>query len=247
MSDNLDNILSGVEAVEPEAPETDQPEQAETAPEPEQAEAQPEQTDEKPDTPAEKEPDNIPYAVFKSTREDLKAQLAEARAEAQRLQQQSQQPKQEPEAAPDVLEDQEGFTRSIVGGVQQQMTQQKLQMSRFFAEREFGGDTVKEAIAFFDQNPQLSHQFLNEPSPFHAAVEFVQKQKAAAEIGPDPAAYRQKLEAEIRQKIEAELAAKQVSEMASKSPPSMANANGSGGQRDPGWQGPSSLDSILGG
>lgn len=234
MSD-LDNILSGVEPdAQPEPVEETKPEETAEAPEPEK----------EPKAEAE-EPKDIPYAVFKSTREDLKAQLEATRRELDQFRQ-SQQPKPEPQKIPDVLEDQEGYTKTVLGAVQRQQVQQKLQMSRFFAEREFGRETVDEAVSFFDQNPQLSHQFINEASPFHAAVEFVKAQKAAAEIGPDPVAYKAKLEQEIRAKIEAEMAAKQAKDMASKRAPSMANVNGSGGQRDPGWQGPTSLDQLLG-
>lgn len=239
MSD-LDNILSGVEAVEAEAPqeaeevtapETDQPE-TEAAPEA--------KVEEK----AEEEPKDIPYAVFKSTREDLKGQLEATRRELDQFRQ-SQQPKAEPPKIPDVFEDQEGYTKTVLGAVQQQAVQQKLEMSRFFAEREFGKETVNEVVEYFNHHPDLSHQFVNAPSPFHAAVEFVNAQKAAQEIGPDPVAYKAKVEQEIRQKIEAEMAAKQVAEMGQKKAPSMANVNGSGGQRDPGWQGPSDLNQLL--
>lgn len=243
MSD-LDNILSGVKAVDPaEAPQEEQPEpeKVEAAPEvPAEPETvEPEKAEEK-----SEDPKDIPYAVFKSTREDLKGQLDEARRELARLQMQNQ-PKQEPPKTPDIYEDPEGYQKYLQGTVRQQMTGQKLQMSRFFAERELGREAVDEAVKFFDQNPQLSYQFLDAPSPYHAAVEYVKAQKTAAEIGPDPVAYRERLEQEIRQKIEAEMAAKQATAMAQRKAPSMANVNGSGGQRDPGWQGPADLDSLL--
>jgi hypothetical protein len=237
MSD-LDNILSGVEA-QAEAPEpVEQPEE-----QPEVAETPEEPPAEKP----EEEPKDIPYAVFKSTREDLKSQLEATRRELEQIRK-SQQPKQEAPKIPDVFEDQEGYTKTVLGSVEQRMMAQTLQTSRFFAEREFGQDEVKEAASLFDdpRHRAAYSEVMQSPSPFHAAVEYLRQQKAAAEIGPDPMAYKQKLEAEIRQKIEAELAAKQAKDMASKRAPSMANVNGSGGQRDPGWQGPVGLDQLIG-
>lgn len=243
MSEDLNNILSGVEAKEPEAvePEKAEPEKAEAEPVEQEKVEEPEKSEES----ADDTPKDIPYAVFKSTREDLRGQLEETRRELERVRA-SQQPKPEPEKAPDILENPEAYNTYVANQVNQAVTRTKLEQSRFFAEREFGKGEVEEAMGFFDQNPHLSHQFLNEPSPFHSAVEFVRKQKVANEIGNDPAAYKEKLKAEILKEIEADMAAKQAKAIAQKAAPSMANVNGSGGQRDPGWSGPTQLDGLIG-
>jgi len=85
----------------------------------------------------------------------------------------------------------------------------RLQQSRFLAERDFGADLVNEAYAFYDKNPQLSHQFMDHPSPFHAAVDFYKKQKLADEIGGDPEAWKTKqlegMKEQLRQELLAEM------------------------------------------
>lgn len=240
MSD-LESVLSGVE---PDPSPMPEPEAPPETPEPEVKAEQPEPPAEQPEPSEPETPKNIPYGVFKSTREDLKGQISDLQRQLEANRPVAQ---PEPVQLPDVIEDQQGYTNHVQGMVQQATIGQKMQMSRFFAEREFGAKAVQEATAFFDDKPQLSQQFVGEPSPFHAAVEYVKAQKAAQEIGSDPEAYKAKLEEEIRAKVQAEMAAQQATEMAGKAPPpSMANVNGSGGQRDPGWQGPTSLNGLIG-
>jgi hypothetical protein len=111
--------------------------------------------------------------------------------------------------------------------LEQQFQQRLMQMSKFQAEREFGQETVKEAVAYFDQHPQQSQQFMSHPSPFHAAVEFYQRQKVASEIGSDPEAYKQKLREELRAELEAELTQSPKSKPKAP-PPSMASAPAAG-------------------
>lgn len=239
MSD-LDDMLSGQS---PEAEETVQPEQAppeqETADTTGQSEAK-EPEAEQPEPEGTKEP-TVPLAVFKSMRDDLKHQLDSIRNQMDRREQPREAPK-----VPDVFEDPQGYQKYMEQQVQGATTQMKLQLSRFHAEREFGKEAIDEVVAYFDQHPHLSQQFASEASPFHAAKAYVDAQKTAQEIGSDPAAYRAKLEKEVRAQIEAEMAAKQVQEMAGKKAPSLAGVNGSGGNTDPGWQGPTDLNALIG-
>lgn len=239
MSDEIEEMLSQDSAQESVS---EQPE-AETPPEPE-VEAAPE-VEEAPETPPE-EPEKaepvVPLSAFTAMRDDFRAKFDELRQQVGGQQEQNR----EPPKAPDMFAEPEKYTQFINGQVQQSIVAAKLEMSRFQAEREFGKDAVAEVIQYFDQNPQQSQQFLNAPSPFHAAKEFYDAQRAAQEIGNDPAAYKSKLEAEIRQKIEAEMAAKQASGMARKPAPTLAGVNGTGGTSDPGWQGPTDLSSIIG-
>lgn len=240
MSD-LDDMLSGQS---PEAEETVQPEQAQ--PEQEQADTtgQPEAEEPKAEQPEPeetgKEP-TVPLAVFKSMRDDLKHQLDSIRNQMDRREQPREAPK-----VPDMFEDPQGYQQYMQQQVQGATTQMKLEFSRFHAEREFGKEAIDEVMEYFNQHPQLSHQFMTEASPFHAAKAYVDAQKTAQEIGSDPAAYRAKLEKDIRAQIEAEMAAKQVQEMAGKKAPSLAGVNGSGGKTDPGWQGPTDLNALIG-
>lgn len=234
-NDVLDGNSAEQDPVEtPQAEQQAQPEQPETPEQPEAAE--PEET---PEQPAEPEEPTVPLAVFKSMREDFKSQLDSVRS-------QLNQPKQEPVEVPDVLEDPQQFQEFIAKQITQSEQNTRLNMSRFMAEREFGAEKVEEVVDYFNKNPTLSHQFMSSPSPFHAAKDYVDAQKLAAEIGDDPASFRAKVEAETRKKIEAEMAAKQAQEMAAKVAPSLANTNGSGGKTDPGWSGPVDLNALIG-
>lgn len=129
---------------------------------------------------------------------------------------------------------------------QQQLYNTRLTTSRFMAEKDFGADTVKEAFEFFDRNPALSHQFVDHPSPFHAAVEFYKRQRVAEEVGADPAAYRAKLEAEIRAQVLAEMQTTQPVQPKPRLPGSLAAAPAAGTQGEPRPKG-SSFDAAFGG
>lgn len=107
---------------------------------------------------------------------------------------------------PDLYVDPEARLQFENQRFQQEMVNMKLGQSRFLAEREYGKEVVDAAFAYFDQHPQLSHQFLSEPSPFHAAVEFYKRQKVADEVGPDPEAYKKRLRDELEAQIRAEMA-----------------------------------------
>lgn len=232
MSD-LEEMLSGDtpeanEAVQPVEAEQPQEAQAEEPP------AEAEQPQEQPE-PQEAEP-TVPLAVFKSMRDDLKAQLDQIKT-------QIQQPPAQREPAPEFL-DPEGAQY-----MQQQMAAVTSNMmatvSERFARMQHGDDAVNAALEAA-QSTGVVDQFRGQDDPWGKLVGWHKAQQVAQEIGPDPAAYRQKLEAEIRQKIQAEMAAKQAQEMAAKSAPSLAGVNGTGGNSSPGWQGPTDLNALIG-
>lgn len=147
--------------------------------------------------------------------------------------------------APDPRQDPNGALDYQRAVFQAQLTNTRLQTSRFLAEREFGADVVAEAFAYFDKNPALSHQFVDQPSPFHAAVEFYKRQKVAEEVGADPAAYRARLEAEIRAQVMAELQV-QPAQPKPRLPGSLAAAPAAGSAGEPTAKG-SAFDAAFGG
>lgn len=235
--DKLDFLDETSEAVtEPEAPEVEEVEEP-TAEEPKEAEAP--EVEEAADTgedeaappvaEVEEKPQAIPVTALLDERE--KRQLAERKAEeaAKRyaeLQRQIQQ-QQAQQKAPDWDMDPAAAAQYQAQTIEQKFQAQRLEQSKFFAEREFGAETVNEAIAYFDQNPQLSHQFINQPSPFHAAVEFYQKQKFLSEVGENPDAYKEQLRAQIREELMAEMTTSQPAKPKAP-PPSMAKAPSTG-------------------
>lgn len=230
MSDNQDDDLFPPleieEGTESEAPDVEA-----------KAEAQPEPAPEPAPEPDEAEK-TVPLGALKSLRDEnksLKARLAEVDQIKAQLQQ-MQQPR-EP-MRPDDPE----FVPTLAQMVEARIINEKLATSRFLAEREFGAELVAEAYEYFDQHPQESQQFLAEASPFHAAVNYYRRMKAAQEIGPDPAGYRERLEAEIRQKILAEQAAQNIQPSRG---PSLATQPNLGSRQGLDWNGPTPLEDIL--
>lgn len=208
-------------------------ETAEIPEEPEQVEEPTEPVDpvEEPEPEKADEPQTVPVGVV----QELRRELRELKA--------AQQPAK---PAPDMFEDPDGYRRHMQEAVQIGVTNNKLEMSRFMAEKEFGKDTVDAAFEYFNQHPDQTSEFLKHASPYHAAVEHFNKHRVAQEIGSDPAAYREKLATEIRKEVEAELVAKQARDAAGKYAPSMANVTGTGGGPKTNWTGPTSLEAAIG-
>ncbi len=222
-----------VETPEAEAPEVEaeevKAEEPAEEPKAEEVEATGEEEAAPPVAEVEEKPQAIPVTALLDERE--KRQLAERKAEEsdrQLAEMQAQiQRQQAQKQAPDWDEDPQAAASYQAQTIQQQMHTQRLEQSKFFASREFGAEVVSEAMAYFDANPQLSHQFMSEPSPFHAAVEFYQKQKFLTEVGENPDAYKEQMREQIRQEVMAEMTNTQPSKPKAP-PPSMATAPSTG-------------------
>lgn len=146
-----------------------------------------------------------PIAAMLDEREKRQKAERELELMQQRLSRFEAQQQQQP--PPDWFDDPVKAANHQQNLVMQHLYDQKLNQSRFFAEREFGAEIVAEAHAYFEQNPQQSHQFADHPSPFHSAVEFYKRQKVINEMGSDPDAWmkaqRAEIEAQIRQELQA--------------------------------------------
>ncbi len=134
--------------------------------------------------------------------------------------------------APDLYADPEARLRFENEQFERRLVNTKLEQSRWMANRDFGKDVVDSAFEYFNEHPELSHQFLTSPSPFHDAVEFYKRQKVADEVGTDPEAYKAKLraelEAEIREKVLAEASQNSAPTAKPKFPGSLAAAPAAG-------------------
>ena len=196
------------EAVEPEGPERERDDRGRfAAKEPAEGEGaapeepQPPETGEKKASPPDAESRHVPITALldeREKRQKLEAELAEHRRWREERERQARQPDQK---APDVLEDADGYARWQQQQTRQALLGARLEQSRFFAEREFGADLVKEAHAYFDAHPQESQQLLEHPSPFHAAVEHYKRQKFLAEV-QDPDKWRDSERERLRQEVE---------------------------------------------
>ena len=221
----LDEEHDATEAdqVEEQPEQLEAEEETEASEQPERAESKGEKEAEPPAASEEKQSGQVPLSALLDERE--KRQKYERELEDLRQWRQQQEAKQ---PKPDFFDNPEAALSQVQQATQQQIIASKLQQSKFFAEREYGADLVQEAYAYFDQHPQQSHALLNEPSPFHAAVEYYKRQKAMQEIGADPEAYKAKLRAEL----EAELASKAPQKPAAP-PRSLASAPSAGGETQP--------------
>lgn len=209
--------------VEAEAPEVEVEAKAEAEPEEQTGVEEPGE----PPSPEPEEPKAIPVTALLDERE--KRQEAQRRAEEadRRMRQleaelrRLQQPKQE---QPDWYEDPQKAAQFQSHNLQQEFQAQKMQQSKFFAEREFGAETVNDAVAYFDRHPEQSRQFLSHPSPFHAAVEFYNRQKFVEEVGNDPEAYRAKLREELLAELQQNAPQQPATSKPKSPPPSAAKA-----------------------
>lgn len=180
---------------------------------------------------------HIPISALLDERE--RRQKAEKEAEEGRQFRRQQEARQR-EAAMQDPEQRRAYEHQQFHGM---LMEQRLSQSRFMAEREFGKEEVAAAYAYFDQHPQLSHQLLSHPSPFHAAVEFVRRQKIADEVGSDPEAWR----AREREKLRAELMAETPQpQPQQRLPGSLAAAPAAGRAGEPRPRG-SAFDAAFGG
>lgn len=238
MSDKL-AFLDG-EQPEPEiTAEAEAPEVVTTEPAQGEPEAAP------PAAVEQEKPSAIPISALLDERE--RRQKAEREAEELRQWRAQIEAQQKAKPAPDFFTDPDQRLAYERQQFQAQFTAMKLQQSRFLAERDFGAETVNQAYAYFDQNPHLSHQFLDHPSPFHAAVEFYKRQKAVEEIGADPDAWKAKQMETIKEQLRAEIMAELGGTVQPKPriPGSLASAPAAGKAGEPRPRG-SAFDAAFG-
>lgn len=176
---------------------------------------------------AVEEAKHIPIAALLDERDKRKAKEQEAEELRRKL------AEYEAKAAPkpDFFENPEAALQAAQQQALAAALNTKLETSRFLAEKEFGADLVKDAYAFFDANPHLSHDLVKSPSPFHEAVKVFQRHKALQEIGDDPASFRARIEAEVKERLLAEM--QQAQPKPTAPPPSMAAAPGTAGAQQP--------------
>jgi hypothetical protein len=93
---------------------------------------------------------------------------------------------------------------------------------------------------------------MSSPSPYLALVDWHKRQVAAAEIGDDPAAYREKLKAEILAELQSDVSSRapaQQQPAAARTPAAMpsnfATGRNVGARSGPSWSGPQPLKEIF--
>lgn len=227
MSDEVDHLFDEIGTEQPEQPAV------EAAPEPE-----PEPKGEEvaaPPAAEAKDDGHVPLTALKDERakrqtlerelEEMRRWRADMEARARQAQIQS-------------IEDPEQRIEAERQQWQMAMVAERRESSRARAVRQHGEDFVQQVTDLFNdpRHAPMSHQFLSDPDPFDAAIDYYRRVKALEEIGNDPEAYKAK--------IRAELAAELSSAKPPAPPPSMAAAPAQGRNSDPVVSG---FDALFGG
>lgn len=228
-------------------PETIQPEPTpEPAPEPQntaEQEPAPEEVTEDVQPQPEKAEPTVPLAAMLAERD--KARGLETRLSV--LEQQIRQPAP-PAELPDVLENPDGYAEIVSKRVDSALENQRLNMSQAFAELQFGKEKVATAFEALQSSndPAARAAIANSPMPYVELMQWHQKQAALAEIGDDPAAYRDRLKAEVLKEVQAELVAEEAKKAAATPAPTLSNQPNLGNRSGPEFA-PANLAQLLGG
>jgi hypothetical protein len=173
----------------------------------------------KPDLPS------VPLTVVLEERE--KRQRIEREAEELRRAIAAMQQKQAPQI-PDAIEDQQGFAQYLLQQQQAQLDQMEAAFSERMARKEYGSEFADQALEAA-KSAGIVGMFTRGPDRWERMCEWFKQQKAVQEIGPDPSAYRAKIEAEIRAQIMAEMQASPAAPSRQAPPRSLAAAAGASG------------------
>lgn len=151
-------------------------------------------------------------------------------------------------AIPNPVEDPQGYHAYI----QHDMFNRSLNMSEAMLRQQVGDDADVDAkVAVFkklaDANPALRAELQRHAHPYKFVYDHAKRSMAMDEIGPDPLAYRTKLETEIRAQLAAEYAAGALTAAAPRVtlPQSLGTARSAGARNLPVFNVPESFDDIL--
>jgi hypothetical protein len=157
-----------------------------------------------PATPAVEEPkDRVPVAALtaeRAKRQELERRIAEMQAQMEATKAQPA-----PEQLPNPASDPAGYHAAI----QRTLLNERMNVSETIARTRYAD--LDEKVAAFreeaEKNPALAGQLFAQPDPYGWAYEQGRRILAMKEIGPDPAAFREKVASELRATIRAELLA----------------------------------------
>jgi hypothetical protein len=93
--------------------------------------------------------------------------------------------------------------------------------------------------------PVAYRQIMSSPHPYGALVDWHRKQQVLSEIGSDPAAYKEKLKAEVLAELQGSGGVQQQRATPSAMPSNFATAPNRGARTGPSWSGPTPLADIF--
>lgn len=160
-------------------------------------------------------------------------------------------PKPEQKPAPDFYENPPAAVMHTVAPQFEEFRGIMQANSRIIAETRHGDELVQEAEAAFSRayqsgqvDPADAHRVLTSPNVYDAAVKWQKRVKAQAEIGEDPAAYRERVRAEIKAELEG-AQGQQQNGGSVVMPSNLAAARNVGSRAGPAWAGPKPLNEIF--
>jgi hypothetical protein len=258
--ETLDNILSrrGEAMPQGEQPETQQQEtQAPVeAQQPTQETTEGEQTEQHGDG-------RVPVEVVQAERQKVKRYTEEVAAIRQEIAQrdqaweqrinkllEAQKPQQEP---PNIYENPDAAIAHAMQPHMDRVQQVLLANSQLAARAAYGEDRVTEADAAFSKavearqiDPADYQRVLNSPNVFAAAVQWKARQDALAEIGDDPASYKERIKSELLAELQQNgNGAATSGQPRPVMPSNLAAARNVGSRTGPNWGGPPSIADIF--
>lgn len=189
--------------------------------------------------------------------EQLRRELAEIRGQVSVLTQ--QRPQAQPAEKPkpkNFWENPDEFLAERLAPIQQENTQRHFLNSRMLADEKFGADTVKEAddalgelIKANDPSVmELQRHIKASPHPYADLVNWHNRRKAMADIGEDPAAYRERVRQELLAELQpapAPTPTQQQPAARTPMPSNFASARSEGPRSGVAYQGPKPLSEIV--
>jgi hypothetical protein len=263
--ETLDNILSrrGEAMPQGEQPETQQATQDTQPPaEGEQPKQEATETEQAEQQPGEQK--TVPLEALHSERQKVKRyteEVASIREEIARRDQaweqrinkllEAQKPQQEP---PNIYENPDAAIAHAMQPHMDRVQQVLLANSQLAAHAAYGKERVTEADAAFSKavearqiDPADYQRVLNSPNVFAAAVEWKARQDALAEIGDDPASYKERLKAEFLAEFQQQNGSGAATNGQPKPvmPSNLAAARNVGSRTGPNWGGPPTIADIF--
>lgn len=189
---------------------------------------------EEPKPEAKPEEPHVPLAALKEVRSENRM-LKQRLSDIETLLQAQTRPQ-----APDPIADPEAHSAFLMRQMAEAQANTIAEISERFARSQHGDELVDEALDAA-QNAGIVDQFRGRKDPWGDLAKWHKAEKAKAEIGDDPVAYKARLKAELLAELKSETAGRSVQPPASLAgQPNLSSAV-------PAWGGPVSLDDMLGG
>lgn len=154
-----------------------------------------------PPTAPEQAPTMLPLSAILDERE--KRQQYQREAEELRRWKQEREAKEQAaqQKQPDFYENPDEYMRQVQAQQQHAVWNERLNMSELRAADKFGPEKVDEAAEAFKvaaaKNPALVHEFTQQRDPYGFVMQWHTRNSVIAEIGEDPAAYKERIRAEL--------------------------------------------------